>query len=517
MKAIRQKFLGLLQRFHGDDEGAALLVYSFAALGLVGAVWMIMGAGQRVVQKETVQTAADAAAYSAAVIKAKGLNIIAFINLIMAAIMAIIMLLRLIKILLIAVTTIATIACIFPPYVVCGALPALAEVTATYTRLEEQLERPLLQVIRGLGKAERAFSKGVVFVAQAEGYRVGLASEYRTTTFSKAAAIIPAILPLPIKQVDRELPVKDGEFKDLCNKAAETFGDAVVEALSHVGTPQAVDDFIGGIVGGLAKALVPILCTDGGTLPDYKQSQKLTSFDACLDATHSTTAGTEVTWRLVQVQEDLGGGNKGPETEIGFKDSEVDGDCLANELGPLAGQDNHSCQIKGKNYFVDKADFDYCIVTKPQTVEKVDKTGLAPLVLSDDWLDRRYTTGITALIGDTNRKGRAGAVAPGEHNDFVPEVIVGSARAIFDAYKDEHDLWHMSWRARMVRIQIGTEAAQNEQTNGTPAEAPANTQGNTTVDNGAQRRGAKAFFDKIMKKVKVFGKSGFTTDWFILH
>jgi hypothetical protein len=514
MKAIQQKLLPFLRRFHHDDEGAAILVYSFAALGLVGAVWMIMGAGQRVVQKETVQTAADAAAYSAAVIKAKGLNIIAFINLIMAAVMAIIMLLRLIKILLIAVTTIATIACIFPPYLVCGALPALAEVTATYTRLEEQLERPLLAVIRGMGKAERAFSKGVIFVAQAEGYRVGLAAEYRTTTFSKAAAIVPAILPLPIKQIDRELPVKDGEFKDLCNKAAETFGDAVVEALAHVGTPQAVDDFIGGIVGGLAKALVPILCTDGGSLPNYKQSEKSTDIFKCLDP--GSAANTEVTWKFVNVEEDVNGG-RGTPGPIAFKSNEVDGACLLKEIERTGATATESCDVNGKKYFFDTGDFDYCVITKPQVVDQVDKTGLAPLVLSDDWLDRRYTTGITALIGDTNRKGRAGAVAPGEHNDFVPEVIVGSARAIFDSYKDEHDLWHMGWRARMIRIQIGSQADQNEQANGTPGDAPANTAGNTTVDNGAQKKGAKAFFDKITKKVTAFGKSGFTTDWFILH
>ena len=74
----------LWKRLHRDEGGNVIVLYIAAALLLVGMLWAVIGTGARMVQKETIQSSADAAAFSAAVIKAKGLNIIAFCNLVMA-------------------------------------------------------------------------------------------------------------------------------------------------------------------------------------------------------------------------------------------------------------------------------------------------------------------------------------------------------------------------------------------------------------------------------------------------
>ena len=93
----RSRMRALLRRLDSDEQGNVIVLYIAAALLLVGMLWAIIGTGARMVQKETIQSSADAAAFSAAVIKAKGLNIIAFCNLVMALLLAIIMMLRLIK------------------------------------------------------------------------------------------------------------------------------------------------------------------------------------------------------------------------------------------------------------------------------------------------------------------------------------------------------------------------------------------------------------------------------------
>ena len=68
------KARGLMKRLHGDQGGNVMVLYIAAALLLVGMLWAIIGTGARMVQKETIQSSADAAAFSAAVIKAKGLE-----------------------------------------------------------------------------------------------------------------------------------------------------------------------------------------------------------------------------------------------------------------------------------------------------------------------------------------------------------------------------------------------------------------------------------------------------------
>src|SRR6184192_2002882 len=87
----------VFQRLHRDEGGNVIVLYVASSLLLVAMVWAIIGTGARSVQHETIQSSADAAAFSASVIKAKGLNIIAFCNLIMAVLTAIIILLRTIK------------------------------------------------------------------------------------------------------------------------------------------------------------------------------------------------------------------------------------------------------------------------------------------------------------------------------------------------------------------------------------------------------------------------------------
>lgn len=67
----------------GDQRGAVLLIGLFMALSLIGSLWFIVGMGDAVVFHDHGQEAADAAALSASTINARGMNLIAAINIIM--------------------------------------------------------------------------------------------------------------------------------------------------------------------------------------------------------------------------------------------------------------------------------------------------------------------------------------------------------------------------------------------------------------------------------------------------
>src|SRR5262249_29841415 len=91
----------LFRRLHCDERGNVMLLFIAGALLFVAVLWTVIGTGARMAQKQTLQNGADAAAFSAAVIRAQGMNLIAFCNLTLAALFGIVMVQRMVFVLLI--------------------------------------------------------------------------------------------------------------------------------------------------------------------------------------------------------------------------------------------------------------------------------------------------------------------------------------------------------------------------------------------------------------------------------
>ena len=72
-----------------DERGAILVLGIFMCSCIVGALWYLAGIGSAIVYRERMQEAADAIAFSGAVLHARGMNLIVLINFVMAAILAI--------------------------------------------------------------------------------------------------------------------------------------------------------------------------------------------------------------------------------------------------------------------------------------------------------------------------------------------------------------------------------------------------------------------------------------------
>ena len=88
---------------HRNDRGAVLVMALFVAIGLVGLVYHVSSLGQAVLEQQIMQDAADATAFSAATVNARGMNILALLNLIMVACLTVLIALRLVQALIIAV------------------------------------------------------------------------------------------------------------------------------------------------------------------------------------------------------------------------------------------------------------------------------------------------------------------------------------------------------------------------------------------------------------------------------
>lgn len=68
-----------------DQAGATMVMGVFVAALLVGMIYYVWGIGDAIMFRERMQDASDTAAFSAAVVHARGMNMIALINMIMAA------------------------------------------------------------------------------------------------------------------------------------------------------------------------------------------------------------------------------------------------------------------------------------------------------------------------------------------------------------------------------------------------------------------------------------------------
>lgn len=88
-----------------DSRGAVMTTGVFMGSFLIGATWLIFGTARAAVFRERVQETADAAAFSSAALHAKGMNLIAAINLVMFAIAAIWLVLRTVEHVLAALQT----------------------------------------------------------------------------------------------------------------------------------------------------------------------------------------------------------------------------------------------------------------------------------------------------------------------------------------------------------------------------------------------------------------------------
>lgn len=102
-----------------DQAGATMVMGIFMAMLLCGLIYYIWGIGDAVMVRERMQDASDTAAFSAAVIHARGMNLIALMNMIMAALSVVAATLAVITNMLSFATTAAAFVCAFcGPY--CG-------------------------------------------------------------------------------------------------------------------------------------------------------------------------------------------------------------------------------------------------------------------------------------------------------------------------------------------------------------------------------------------------------------
>ena len=239
-----------------DQRGAILLGAIFMATFLVGCLWYVMGVGDAIVYREKMQDGADSVAYAAAVYHARGMNIIAMLNLIMAAVLAVLVWLKLVQLLLYALIAILTALCYFTGWACAGATLA-TQAEKVVSQAIDTVEPIVDKTLKALSKLQGWIGKATPFIASG---RSALAANHYKPTVEFGMSVSSAMVPSDGKL---GLPVEEDEFSVLCGKAGEIA--AMISPLGGVaafGIPGT--DLIAGMVGGLVSSFPGYFCGGEG-------------------------------------------------------------------------------------------------------------------------------------------------------------------------------------------------------------------------------------------------------------
>jgi hypothetical protein len=439
MVRLHNKARAALARLHGDEGGNILVLTVAASLLLVALVWVVIGTGQRMVQKETIQSSADAAAFSAAVIKAKGLNVIAFCNLVMAMLFALVMLLRIVKYALIATAIFLGGLCGVPSQQwACAAAAAAGNAAGQFANWEAQAEQIIKRGMQGLATTERAVAQITPVLALVEAYHVGTDGAY-AKNFGKGQLITVAY-PLPTQG----LPVQDGTCQDLANQAVQDFKllpSVLLDKLSAIiPMSKTLGQWIGDAVAALLNPLAQSMCGDSATVPTKRLSS---------DCAECRLKGTRSFWTGSRVIQAPDGTIDHVEPGACAMSSMPGWSCPASGPGPVRCDSDPSARYQSLQ-------FNQCEIDEHQQVQTGGADWPKPLVLTAGWTQQQHVRAFTVLT-DTNMEARRRAVAVASRNKPgapLPNQMLGMAQADFFAWNGggHDDLFHMDWRARLVRF-----------------------------------------------------------------
>ncbi len=289
----------------GNERGAVLVTAVFMSVFLVGMLYFLVGIAEAVFRRQGLGDAADAATFAAAILHARGMNLIAFINVVMAALLAVLVALRVVQ----AVCVVGILACLALAYPTSGAslsyVEPLRRTSETFGNLWKQLKPSVFQALSALHQAQRVTSYVVPAIA--------VLDSAREASQSHAPAAWGVVLPSSVR-----LPVEADEFSVLCGHAGANVGHLAALPFSAV---PFVDDVLGKAGQTLAESASGFFCGGGSKQPPkYVRKQKTTypevDLSACEDGNETSGACRKKQAELAEA-----------------KPHEVTGHCTGEECG----------------------------------------------------------------------------------------------------------------------------------------------------------------------------------------
>ncbi len=245
-----------------DASGAIMVTAVFMAAVLVGALWALVGIGDAVLYRESLQSSADAVAFTGAVYHARGMNLIALINLVMSGIMAVLVALKLVAALNLAAMVLSCAAsALCSVGVGCWAVPICAftgDLAPELDSATEHYQRSVVDtLLPALSSSQRAIAVAMPYVAQAQAMA---AAEPDAPGPQRSGAMMSySLVPLE-GSAESGLPVENENESDLCARAGVLSAEVAF-------SPFPFASWIAGVTGELVASFPGYFCSGEGELP----------------------------------------------------------------------------------------------------------------------------------------------------------------------------------------------------------------------------------------------------------
>jgi hypothetical protein len=202
---------GTWRRLASDDDGAIMVIAVFMAAVLVGAIWYTFGLGEAMLYRQQLRQAVDAAAFDSAVVHALGMNMLAMMNIAMAAVLSVLIALMIVFIGGL-VFTVLDAALLFVPFVDVAAaaiMPELVDFDTTMFDTIEEVQPIIFKTLTVLNVSEGVVAIVMPFAgAVASGQAAGDYGGAVTDTSSFSPSMIPMRLPYFSNKLDSVLKKK---------------------------------------------------------------------------------------------------------------------------------------------------------------------------------------------------------------------------------------------------------------------------------------------------------------------
>ena len=244
-----------------ETRGSMMLMSLFMALFLIGTLYYVLGIGDAVLYRRIMQDGADAGAHAASVMGAKGMNLHALLNVVMAVTAGILLVLRSVEVLLEIILSVlyglaATI--LFAPKAI-PLIGVLTPVESTVERVGDTVEQFVRVAHDALDAAHHAVQRGYPLLAQVRAVDAMAFQEAYDPPVA-GGFVVPLLGPR-LPRGGRGLPVEKDDIGTLCDRAADGLGKRLSNVSSKV--PRWLLRFLGGVVSQALRLGKRRTCTDG--------------------------------------------------------------------------------------------------------------------------------------------------------------------------------------------------------------------------------------------------------------
>ena len=483
------------RRLVRDDRGAIMVMGIFMCTFLVGALWYIAGIGDALIFHERLQESADSVAFSAAIIDARGMNIIVLMNLLMAAILAIRVAINLLKTVCIVAAAIFLALSFVPFCEWAGAISAACgDAAETLQDADDETRQPIDDALEALNTAEKGVALATPAAAWAGGYEMA----------DKYTPPLQYILlsGSTVGSNGYGLPIEDGTLPKLCTEAATGVAD-ILTAFIPSALSGVASTLQGLIVGITANDFFCELGSGDATPPNFSSQLAASNQQGCqgklqtlqntLSADQATLASAQRQLASDQAAAGYTNGNppsSGPSSTVQADQNTVNNDqnTVNNDQSAVDNFDMNQCeqqlaqqQSAAQQAAQNKAN--NASDGSSSSSDGGDKCPAQVCVDSNNGCNGQWYNGIkdaqisslgnssNAFANTTNYSSKFVNIAAGGKNtamsapSVVQQLSFAQAEFYYDCSggwtgnacdNDQNAMWNFHWRARFRLINYGT-------------------------------------------------------------